>query len=347
MAVGLPMKTTYANGDVYSASDVNDITGTVNLVGQTNNRYAGKNALINGNMDIWQRGTSFSPTSSPWIYTADRWAGVTSTGTATYAQETTVVPSGSRYSMKITAGATQIPYLAQEIETMNVLPFAGQTVTVSAQVAASTSIPMTMVVQYSTNVDEPVINGQTTITATSGGTAIPTSTTFVTISGVYAIPSTAKSIRVYISPTSNMTSGQIIYIGKFQFELGSAVTAFARAGGTIQGELAACQRYYWRAGGDATYQTYGGGNAYSTTAAQIVVPNPVNMRVGPTSIDYATLALTDGSTAPAVTVITIGQTGKNGLLLTVNVASGLTTNRYFALTSNNSLSGYLGFSAEL
>ena len=31
MAVGLPLKTTYANGDVYSASDVNDTNGTVNL----------------------------------------------------------------------------------------------------------------------------------------------------------------------------------------------------------------------------------------------------------------------------------------------------------------------------
>ena len=35
MAVGFPLKTTYANGDVYSASDVNDTNGTVNLVGGT------------------------------------------------------------------------------------------------------------------------------------------------------------------------------------------------------------------------------------------------------------------------------------------------------------------------
>lgn len=33
MAVGFPLKTTYANGDVYSASDVNDTNGTVNLAG--------------------------------------------------------------------------------------------------------------------------------------------------------------------------------------------------------------------------------------------------------------------------------------------------------------------------
>jgi hypothetical protein len=35
MAVGLPLKTTYANGDVYSASDVNDTNGTINLIKPT------------------------------------------------------------------------------------------------------------------------------------------------------------------------------------------------------------------------------------------------------------------------------------------------------------------------
>jgi hypothetical protein len=32
MAVGLPLKTTYVNGDVFSASDINDTNGTINLV---------------------------------------------------------------------------------------------------------------------------------------------------------------------------------------------------------------------------------------------------------------------------------------------------------------------------
>ena len=268
-----------------------------NLGGAVAPYVAGKNKIINGGLDIWQRGTSFNVTSSPWIYTADRWAGVTSTGTATYAQESTVVPSGSRYSMKITAGATQIPYFAQEIETMNVLPFAGQTVTVSAQVAASASIPMTMVVQYSTNVDEPVINGQTTITATSGGTATPTSTTFVTISGVYAIPSTAKSIRVYLAPTSNITSGQIIYIGKFQLELGSVATTFSRAGATIQGELAACQRYYEKSYSQATAPANSATvasinkliSAYATTSGRSqTLSFAVVKRVSPTMTYYRT-----------------------------------------------------------
>lgn len=35
MAAGFPVKATFANGDVYSASDVNDLAGTVNLIKPT------------------------------------------------------------------------------------------------------------------------------------------------------------------------------------------------------------------------------------------------------------------------------------------------------------------------
>jgi len=35
MAVGLPTKVTYANGDVFSASDINDTNGTINLLNPT------------------------------------------------------------------------------------------------------------------------------------------------------------------------------------------------------------------------------------------------------------------------------------------------------------------------
>jgi hypothetical protein len=35
MAVGFPTKTTYANGDVFSAGDINDTNGTLNLVNPT------------------------------------------------------------------------------------------------------------------------------------------------------------------------------------------------------------------------------------------------------------------------------------------------------------------------
>jgi hypothetical protein len=65
MAVGFPAKTTYVDGDVFSASDINDTNGTINLLtSSTLSRAAGKNPVINGGYDVWQRGTSFSIAAS-------------------------------------------------------------------------------------------------------------------------------------------------------------------------------------------------------------------------------------------------------------------------------------------
>ena len=55
MAVGFPTKVSYANGDVFSSSDINDTNGTINLLGQSVTSSAGKQGLINGAMDFWQR----------------------------------------------------------------------------------------------------------------------------------------------------------------------------------------------------------------------------------------------------------------------------------------------------
>jgi hypothetical protein len=83
---------------------------------------AGKNFLINGGFDIWQRGTSFTTTD---VYSADRWKTLASAA-GTFAQETTTIPSGARYAMKITAGATTDYALAQVIETSNAVMLAGK-----------------------------------------------------------------------------------------------------------------------------------------------------------------------------------------------------------------------------
>ena len=71
MATGWPMKTTYANGDVYSASDVNDITGTINLASGAQ-WAAGKNKILNGAMQIDQRNNGATSTASG-VYTVDRY----------------------------------------------------------------------------------------------------------------------------------------------------------------------------------------------------------------------------------------------------------------------------------
>jgi hypothetical protein len=273
MAAGFPVKANYATGDVLTATNMNDLSGTVNLVSGTQ-IAAGKNTLINGNFSTWQRGTS----SSGNAYIADRWYSALISGTGTFAQESTIVPTGSIYSMKFTASATAQPALYQAIETLNAIKFAGQTVTVSGVIAASTSTGFTIDVQHSSSTDNGVTGTWTSITATSGGTATATSTTFVSISGVYAIPSTAKSLRVRIFTTSTIANGVVVYFDNAQLELGSTATTFQTATGTIQGELAACQRYCRVYNASASIPSLG---YYETNTVGVAIINFSDMRVAP------------------------------------------------------------------
>lgn len=345
MAVGFPTKVTYANGDVFSASDINDTNGTINLLGSSVAYTAGKNVLINASMSFWQRGTSSAGTA----YLADRWYSALISGTGTFAQESTVVPTGSVYSQKFTAGVVAQPAIYQAVETLNAIRYAGQTMTVSAKVAASTSVGFTADVQYSTSTDNAVTGTWTSITATSGGTATATSTTFVSISGVYAIPSTAKSLRVRLFTTSTIAIGVVVYFGQIQLEQGSTATAFQTATGTIQGELAACQRYYVRWGGNNLYEYLGMGTGQTSTAAGFLIAFPVQMRIPPTAIEYSTLGLYDATaiTGSAVPTLVATAQGTKTAAIDGTVASGLTANRPYRLITNNSTSGYLGLSAEL
>jgi len=95
---------------------------------------AGKNKVINGDMSIWQRGTSFSSIFA--VYTADRYiSGYGSGGTQTISRQdvtgATGLPSYIRYAMRFatTSAASGQYNVTQRIEDVQTL--AGQTVTFS------------------------------------------------------------------------------------------------------------------------------------------------------------------------------------------------------------------------
>jgi hypothetical protein len=309
-------------------------------VSWTGNQAAGKNAIINGGFDIWQRGTSFSGNA----YMADRW--FCANAQSGSGQESTIVPTGFRYSMKIVSSAS-VPFISQPIETGNSIQFAGQNATFSAYVYTSVSATTVIDVQYSTSVDNAQAGSWTTITATSGGSAA-TSTSFTRVSGVFAIPSTAKSLNVRIYTSSNFTGS--IYASGVQLELGSVATQFTRAGGTLQGELTACQRYFWRH--TPSYGAYGQqafGMASTTQSASFTMPFPVTMRTTPTGI-YApgTYLLNDVNSNTSINSFTYdsGTTTNYGKFV-VAVSSGLTAYRPYFLINNNNTTSYIQWDAEL
>lgn len=353
MAVGLPMKTTYADGDVWSASDVDDITGTINLVGQTNNFYAGKNRVINGDFGVWQRGTSFASPGDG-VYTADRFITYQNgTGfTRTISQQTftagTAPVSGyeGTYFFRYLCSAlgTGNTYQAIQNRVEDVRTFAGQTATFSFWAKADSAKTITL------NISQNFGSGGSTAVAVNTTTTYTLSTSWTRYTTTVSVPSIAgKTIGTssFLQVGFELGSQTITFdTWGWQLEAGSTATAFQTATGTKQGELAACQRYYNRIiATGSIYAKMGTGLAASTTLAQIVVPFPVEMRVVPTSVDYSTLGLYDGGLVAITAVALDGQNARAGGVSCTS--SGLTVYRPYILISNASANGYLGFSAEL
>jgi hypothetical protein len=305
---------------------------------------AGKNAIINGGMDIWQRGTSSTAVG---YGTADRWYQNNAGGTGTFAQETTTVPTGARYAMKFTASSSAAPQIHQYIETMQVIPLQGQTVTLSASMGASTSTAMGLDLAYTTSVDSGAGASWTTITPTSttSGTSV---TTYQRLNSVYSIPSTATSLRVRLYSVNNIANTVVVYFGNVQLELGSYATTFSRAGGTIQGELAACQRYYYQHidANDKPVMNAG----YFTAAILIgIIPLPVTMRTSPTiSVTNGSIYWVSYSNGAADTFDTLGFGIVNPTAVNVEGTGNVSgTSGYAANIRSYNAGSRLGMSAEL
>jgi hypothetical protein len=331
-------------------------------------RYNPQNALvnpiINGGMDIWQRGTSVAGSGGIRVYTADRWQADTGsqlTFSRQAVNDSTNLPN-IQYSARVqrTAGSTSVGAwnFVTSVETAMAVPLAGKTVTLSfyAKRGANYSATSNLLganLYTGTGTDQNIYTGYTGSVTTTGSVTLTTSWQRFAI--VYTFPSTMTEFALQFTqtpPASTAGADDWFEITGVQIDLGtySATTApsFRRSGGTIQGELAACQRYYVRSTGTG-FMEHGGGTAWSTTRNYSSVQLPVTMRVAPTSIDYSTLALYNPSAASyAVTNLTINYAGtqRTNLDTTIGTAS-LTGNVFYTLTNNNSANGYLGFNAEL
>jgi hypothetical protein len=211
---------------------------------------AGKNFIINGGMDIWQRGTSFVPAAVG--YAADRW-GFNNVSSATYSRQASGL-TNFQYAMRIQRTAASISTnqisIYQSLETVNTLPLANKTVTVSfwARAGANfspTSSLLGSFLYYGTGTDQNIQSSYTgtTLVASTNAT-LTTSWQRFTYTGTVSSSANELALGFTHNPTGVAGANDYADITGIQLELGSTATTFSRAGGTIQGELAACQRYY-------------------------------------------------------------------------------------------------------
>ena len=322
---------------------------------------AGRNAVLNSNFSVWQRGTSIS-VGATFPYTADRWqavragvvAGMTVSRQAT--GDTTNLPN-IQYCARLQrdSGNTSTASLSifNAFESVNSIPLAGKAVTLSFYARAGANYSgggLSAILQTGTGTD------QNPITSVYTGSAFPIAptatltTTWQRFSATATLSSSLTEMNIYFSwtPTGTAGANDYVEITGVQLEVGSVATPYAPNGATYQVELAACQRYYFRqslAAGATSGSAFG--SAKSTTVATMVYSLPVTMRVAPTSGEHSNIRLWDGANVYTVTSSVFSGSTDNFGTADFGVASGLTQFRPYQIIANASLAGYVAFSAEL
>jgi hypothetical protein len=327
---------------------------------------AGKNTIINGGMDIWQRGTSFTAAD---VYTTDRWKKDSQTYSTISRQttsDTTNLPTiqyctrVQRNSGQTGTGGLGIIYSA---ETADSIKLAGQPVVVSFYARAganysSASSALSYNFYTGTGTDQSRSFGvQFTGEANIGSSSRTLTTTWQRFSFTATVGATATELALMFLFNGVGTAGANDYfeITGVQLELGSSATPFSRAGGTIQGELAACQRYCINlnsANNSDVYFVFANGYVSSSTTLQGFNYLPVTMRVAPsatistTANQYAIIAGAGGvSTCNAAP--TLQRASTTTVWIVGTVSSGLTAGNAGVLVSNATNSPTIILSAEL
>ena len=303
----------------------------------------GKNCLINGGFDIWQRGTTFNSIAN---YTADRWVVFPAAGTLNATQSTDVPTSPYfNYSLQVAGVSSTGDIIRQRIEAAQSTPLAGQTVTLSVYAKSSAG---TAALKWNTQVPSATNDFNTVVQDQSGTFSATPAGTWTRYTASFTMSVNAvRGYELRIYRDSDASSNTTLYAG-IQLEIGSVATQFTRAGGTIQGELAVCQRYYQRNTPNYAYAAHAIGGTTSTTVANALVFLPVPLRVNATSVEYSNLLINDTTNNGAITSLTIQNTGYQVIQISATASGGgLTAYRPYSITNNSGTSGYLGFSAEL
>ena len=329
---------------------------------------AGKNKIINGDFRFNQRNFTSGNSGDP--YGLDRWRMQSSSG-CTYSAQTftpgTAPVAGYEainFARMLTtgqSGTSVYSILTQYIE--DVRSFANQTTTVSFWAKSASGTPKIAVeleqafgTGGSPSSPVGVYAGQVTL-----------STSWTRYSVTVAVPSISGKTIGTNANTSNLGLNLWVSAGTdfnartgslgiqsntfdvwgVQMEAGSTLTAFQTATGTIQGELAACQRYYVRWSGGNSYSHFGTGVTQSATNAYFTVVQPVEMRVAPTALDFSTM----GFFNYVPNVFALSNLTLNSATTKVSqlygTTSGATAQQFVTLCTNNSTAGFIGLSAEL
>ena len=362
-------------GATNAAITVNNSDGT--CTANITNNLSNRNLIINGAMQVAQRGTSFTdPTGVP--YTLDRFAMQNSSGTPAFnVTQDSDAPHGFNKSLKVactTADASpaagSISRVFQYIEAQNMQGLAKGTssakpCTLSFYVKTNKTGLYTVFVFDADNTR--LMSGSYTVSNTDWNRytiLIPADTTGVLDNGngqgfgifwglslgsdrtsgslqssfgSYAISNEHAGNVNFADNTSNVWA-----ITGVQLEVGSVATDFEHR--SFGQELALCQRYFYPyLRGTDNYENIALGFNYNSTTGMVLLEPPVEMRGTPTLTSSGTIAADDDTS--------IGLTfqGQGSVrCFRCNITShSKTSGQGFQLRSHNSTTSKFELSAEL
>jgi hypothetical protein len=308
-----------------------------------------RNKIINGGMAVDQRNAGATQTftaAAALAYSVDRWYGYCTGANATGAR---IAGTGSQFAYRFTGAAsvTAIGF-AQRIEQLNSYSLAGQTATLSVDLANSLLTTVTWTAYYANTAD------------TFGSLASPTKTSIAT--GTFTVTSTVTRYQAQITVPAAATTGiEILFtvgaqtsgtwtIQNAQLEAGSLPTPFEQR--PIGMELSLCQRYCYDAFGQSKGGNYSkfltGGTVRATTSSAIFGSLPVSMRTIPT-LDFSanTVLVYSGTVIPSAFAVDGASTTNTIVAVTVTHPTGPSVGSYVFIEANNTQAIKAIFSAEL
>jgi len=301
-----------------------------------------KNAIINGNMDVWQRATAQTATAFNTCNTADRYKNfmvLGSGGAVTMGQSTdvpTIAQSGtfSSYSLNCQVSVAQSSIasgdyfiVAQLIEGFNFRPLAQRYFTISFWVKAfkpgiygitlrATNNIYSYIVEYSINSSATWEKKVIVISPSpasgawnyTNGTGLSIYWTMAMGSAFWAT-TTNQWLAGSLASTSNHVNGldstsNYFRLSQIQVEPGIVATPFEER--IFADELLRCQRYCWAVGWDSSVGAnwvIATGRETSAGGGAVLIQLPTTMRTTPTNTPAVTASNFQGDDGIAFGVI--------------------------------------------
>lgn len=287
-ARGSAIGSAVSDGMVSYLTDTNSVevyktVGTAVAGWESNTVTQSPNVVINGGFEINQRGFTSTTTNE---FGFDRWPVAGSGGTRTYTAQTFPVGTNlggdepTNFARLVTSGQSaagdwaSIYHRVEDVRT-----FASKTVTLSFWAKAASGTPnigITFQQTFGSGGSSPVLTSAPVQAITTSWARYSFTVSIPSVSGKTIGANNYLQFYIFTSVGTTLAGQGYANVGiqnttvdvwGVQLEVGSTATPFRRNANSIQGELAACQRYL----------EYGAGKTFAGSATYMVIA--VNYRV--------------------------------------------------------------------